>query len=118
MINQDYTYGKRWFPNIIAPYTPTFVPEPILTNAPRIEQMVQDGKLRISLQDAVDLALQNNLAIVDRAVYSVDRRSQHSAYLEWRRATFGTGKCPRHNPAAELRSASHFDFQHGQKTFP
>jgi outer membrane protein len=62
--NQDYTYGKRWFPNIIAPYTPTAVPEPVLTNAPRIEQKVKDGKLSISLQDAVDLALQNNLAIV------------------------------------------------------
>src|ERR1039457_5243671 len=61
--NQNYTYGKRWFPNIIAPYTSTFVPEPILTNAPRIEQMIQDGKLRISLQDAIDLALQNNLDI-------------------------------------------------------
>ncbi len=43
--NQDYTYGKRWFPNIFAPYTPTHVPEPVLTNAPRIEQMIQDGKL-------------------------------------------------------------------------
>src|SRR6266478_547336 len=62
--NQNYTYGKRWFPNIIAPYSQTVVPEPILTNSPRIEQMVQDGKLTISLQDAVDLALQNNLAIV------------------------------------------------------
>ncbi len=62
--DQNYTYGKRWFPNIIAPYTQATVPEPILTNAPRIEQMVKDGKLSISLQDAVDLALQNNLAIV------------------------------------------------------
>jgi outer membrane protein len=62
--NQNYTYGKRWFPDIIAPYTQASVPEPILTNAPRIEQMVKDGKLSISLQDAVDLALQNNLAIV------------------------------------------------------
>lgn len=61
--NQDYTYGKRWFPNIIAPYSSADVPEPVLTNAPRIEQMVKDGKLSISLQDAVDLALQNNLAI-------------------------------------------------------
>jgi len=40
------------------------VPEPILTNAPRIEQMVTGGKLSLSLQDAVDLALQNNLSIV------------------------------------------------------
>jgi outer membrane protein len=61
--DQNYSYGKPWFPNIVAPYTPTVVPEPILTNAPRIEEMVKDGKLSISLQDAVDLALQNNLAI-------------------------------------------------------
>src|ERR1700682_5419291 len=61
--NENYTHGKRWFPNIIAPYTPTIVPEPVLTNAPHIEQMIQDGKLRISLQDAIDLALQNNLDI-------------------------------------------------------
>jgi len=62
--NQNFTFGKRWFPNILAPYTPTPVPEPVLTNAPRIEEMVKNGKLSISLQDAVDLALQNNLAIV------------------------------------------------------
>jgi outer membrane protein len=61
--NQNYTNGQRWFPNIIAPYKPTMVPEPDLTNAPRIEQMIQDGKLRISLQDTIDLALQNNLDI-------------------------------------------------------
>src|SRR5665213_4428538 len=61
---QNYTFGKRWFPNILGPYTQSVVPEPVLTNAPRIEQMVQDGKLNISLQDAVDLALQNNLSIV------------------------------------------------------
>jgi outer membrane protein len=60
---QDFTYGKHWFPDITAPYTTAVVPEPVLTNAPQIEQMVKDGKLSISLQDAVDLALQNNLAI-------------------------------------------------------
>src|SRR5205085_9839571 len=61
--SQDYTNGKRWFPTILAPYKPTPVPTPVLTNAPPIEQMIQDGKLRISLQDAIDLALQNNLDI-------------------------------------------------------
>lgn len=61
--NENYTNGKRWFPNIIEPYKPTMVQEPDLTNAPRIEQMIQDGKLRISLQDTIDLALQNNLDI-------------------------------------------------------
>jgi outer membrane protein TolC len=62
--DQNYTYGKRWFPDILGPYKQTQIPEPILTNAPSIEQMVKDGKLSISLQEAVDLALQNNLAIV------------------------------------------------------
>ena len=61
--DQNYSFGKPWFSNILAPYTQAVVPEPILTNAPRIEEMVKDGKLSISLQDAVDLALQNNLAI-------------------------------------------------------
>jgi outer membrane protein len=61
--NQNYTAGKRWFPSVFAPYTPLTVPAPVLTNAPRIEQMIQDGKLRISLQDAIDLALENNLDI-------------------------------------------------------
>ena len=63
MSNQEYSFGKRWFPNILTPYTPTPVPEPILTNGPRIDQMIRDGKLTISLQDAIDLALQNNLDI-------------------------------------------------------
>jgi outer membrane protein len=61
--NQNYTLGQRWFPSILAPYTPTIVPEPVLTNSPTIEQMIQNGKLQISLQDAIDLALQNNLDI-------------------------------------------------------
>ncbi len=61
--DQDYSKGKHWFPTILAPYTPAHVPEPVLTPAPRIEQMIQDGKLRISLQDAIDLALQDNLDI-------------------------------------------------------
>jgi outer membrane protein len=61
--NQDYTFGKRWFPNFLAPYTPTPVPQPVLINSPGIEQMIKDGKLSISLQEAIDLALQNNLDI-------------------------------------------------------
>jgi len=60
---ENYTYGKRWYPDVRTPYTPTQIPEPILTNSPKIDQMIKDGKLQISLQDAIDLALQNNLDI-------------------------------------------------------
>ncbi len=61
--NENYEFGRSWFPNFIAPYSPTRVPEPVLVNSPGIEQMIKDGKLRISLEDAIDLALQNNLDI-------------------------------------------------------
>jgi outer membrane protein TolC len=37
--------------------------EPALINSPRIEQLLQNGKLMLSLQDAISLALENNLAI-------------------------------------------------------
>ena len=59
----DYSAGKKWFPDIIGPYTSMKRAEPSLTNSPRIDQLVQGGKLMLSLQDAISLALENNLAI-------------------------------------------------------
>ncbi|MGB6250260.1 MAG: TolC family protein [Terriglobales bacterium] len=37
------------------------VPEPVLTNSPRLDRLIRDGKLCLSLKDAIDLALENNL---------------------------------------------------------
>jgi outer membrane protein len=59
----DYSAEKKWFPNLPGAYRPANIPEPSLTNSPRIEQLVQNGKLMLSLQDAISLALENNLAI-------------------------------------------------------
>jgi outer membrane protein TolC len=59
----DYSGEKKWFPDIIGPYTPLKTAEPVLTNSPRIVQLLQNGKLMLSLQDAISLALENNLAI-------------------------------------------------------
>src|SRR6266403_1946909 len=59
-----YTRAPRPFPNLIAPYKPISVEAVGLTNSPRIDQMIQEGKLNLSLQDAVELALQNNLDII------------------------------------------------------
>jgi len=42
-------------------YTPSLVSKPDLSNSPRLQQLIRDGKLYISLQDAIDLALENNL---------------------------------------------------------
>jgi outer membrane protein len=59
-----FTRAPRAFPNLIDPYRPIHVDEPGLTNSPRLDQLVHDGKLEITLQDAVELALENSLDIV------------------------------------------------------
>ena len=60
---KDYSKPRPAFPNVIAPYMPQQVPPPNLSNTPRIELLLQDGKLMLSLDDAVALALENNLDI-------------------------------------------------------
>ncbi len=47
--------------NPLSPYTPNNVPEPSLGNSPRLNQLIRDGRLNLSLKDAIDLALENNL---------------------------------------------------------
>jgi outer membrane protein TolC len=49
--------------NPFDPYRPTPVPPINLTNSPRLENLERDGKLYISLRDAIALALENNLDI-------------------------------------------------------
>jgi outer membrane protein TolC len=60
---KDYTKPQGHFPNFIAPYLARTVPPPDLSNTPRIENLMRDGKLYISMDDAVALALENNLDI-------------------------------------------------------
>ena len=49
--------------NPLAPYRPSTVPELNLQNSRRLYDLIRDGKLRISLQDAIALALENNLVL-------------------------------------------------------
>lgn len=67
----QYNFSKapRAFPNIINPYVSRHVPPPVLTNSPRLDQLVHDNKLEISLQDAVELALENSLDIAVQRYY-------------------------------------------------
>ncbi len=62
-LGADYSSGKKWFPNPIAPYTTTEIAEPSLTNSQRIASMIREGKLMLSLEDAITFALEDNLAI-------------------------------------------------------
>jgi outer membrane protein TolC len=65
----DFTRPPKPFPNLIAPYRSISVEPPHLTNSPRIEQMIHDNKLELSLQDAVELALENSLDIAVQRYY-------------------------------------------------
>jgi outer membrane protein TolC len=44
-------------------YTAATTPEPSLTNSPGLTQLIRDGKLYLSVKDAIRLALENNLDI-------------------------------------------------------
>jgi outer membrane protein len=67
--SHNYTRGQKAFPNIIKPYTSIHIEEPVLTNSPRLDQLIHDNKLEISLQDAVELALENSLDIAVQRYY-------------------------------------------------
>ena len=47
--------------NPLSPYMAEEVAEPVLTNSPRLDRLIRDGKLYLSMKEAIDLALENNL---------------------------------------------------------
>lgn len=60
---EDYTKPKSHLFNLIAPYTPREVPAPNFANSPRIDLVIRDGKIYLSMSDAIALALENNLDV-------------------------------------------------------
>ncbi len=61
---RDYTTLKRHsLRDPFAPYTSTGYDLPRLGNTPTLDQLLRDGKLYLSLNDAVTLALENNYDI-------------------------------------------------------
>ena len=59
----DDTKPRSHFWNPIAPYTSITVPQVRLGNTPQLGQLLRDGKIYLSLSDAVTLALENNYDI-------------------------------------------------------
>ncbi len=57
----DYSKAPRQFPNVFAPYQGRHVPPPTMNNSARTAGVVRDGKIMLSLNDAIALALENNL---------------------------------------------------------
>jgi outer membrane protein TolC len=47
--------------NPLFPYKPSTAPELNLSNSPRLESVIRDGKIYLSLHDAISIAIENNL---------------------------------------------------------
>jgi len=61
--NRDFTQPRGYWPNPIAPYQPTTLAPPRFFNSLRLGDLVKNGKIYLSLSDAVLLALENNYDI-------------------------------------------------------
>ena len=59
--SSDYSNSSSAFPNIFQPYKARPVGEPNLGNSPRIDSLMREGKIYLSIDDAVALTLENNL---------------------------------------------------------
>ncbi len=68
---QDYSKPPSAFPHILQPYRPQELPQPNLSNSPRIDSLMHDGKIYLSMDDAVALTLENNLDL-DIARYNLN----------------------------------------------
>ncbi len=58
---RDYSQPRSAFPKLLQPYTPRQLELSNLGNSPRIDTLMRDGKIYLSIDDAVALALENNL---------------------------------------------------------
>src|SRR6202451_1935641 len=67
----DYSKPRSAFPHVLQAYRPQDLPQPNLANSPRVDSLMRDGKIYLSIDDAVALALENNLDI-DIARYNLN----------------------------------------------
>jgi outer membrane protein TolC len=47
--------------NPLFPYTPSSAPDLDLSNSPRLQNLIRDGKIYVSMRDAIAVAIENNL---------------------------------------------------------
>ena len=58
---RDYSSPRSAFPHVLRPYMAQELAQPNLGNSARIDSLLRDGKIYLSIDDAVALALENNL---------------------------------------------------------
>jgi len=68
---QDYSKARPAFPHFVQPYQSQQLAQPQFANSPRVDSLLRDGKIYLSIDDAVALALENNLDL-DIARYNLN----------------------------------------------
>jgi len=63
VLELNYSKPASHFPNPVGPYMPRHLAPPNMANTARIDSLLRNGKLYLSLNDAIALALENNLDI-------------------------------------------------------
>jgi outer membrane protein len=67
----DYSKPRSAFPHVLQPYRAQELAQPNLGNSSRIDSLMRDGKIYLSIDDAIALALENNLDL-DIARYNLN----------------------------------------------
>ncbi len=60
---KDYSKSSSAFPNVLRPYRSEELPLPNFGNSGRVDSLLRDGKIYLSIDDAVALTLENNMDI-------------------------------------------------------
>jgi outer membrane protein len=68
---QDYSKPHSAFPHFLQPYKSKELAQPQFANSPRIDALMHEGKIYLSIDDAVALTLENNLDL-DIARYNLN----------------------------------------------
>ncbi len=61
--NRDFTRPHQVFPNFLKTWEPITVEAPVTSNSQRLDALVHNGKIYLSLADAIVLGLENNYDI-------------------------------------------------------
>jgi outer membrane protein len=67
----DYSKPRSAFPHLLQPYRVQEVPQPNMGNSARIDSLMRNGKIYLSIDDAIALTLENNLDL-DIARYNLN----------------------------------------------
>jgi hypothetical protein len=83
--NRDFSKPHQVFPNYLKTWEPITVAAPVTSNSQRLDALVHNGKIYLSLADAIVLGLENNFDI------AIQRYNLDIADTELLRARAGSG---------------------------